>query len=284
MEIPFKKAKGFLSLQVTVNGSADLNLLLDTGAPNIALFDTPATKPLNLSTQSVERFDSSPDASTITAQTARGLTFDFRGLILRNHSAAVVPLDVTPCASTIQASGIDGVIGYDLLRRYVVEIDFDRDVMTLHEPGTYTHQVTGKVVPLLVRNFKPVVMATWTNESAKQIPLELHLDTASSAGLEIYAKGRPGLTAPSDAHDGRPNCMLGGLVPKKMGGSTSVMAGPVTWSRLTTTYVASMDDPWDGVLGAGARAEYNVIFDYAGRRLVLEQRAVAREASEPRQH
>lgn len=42
----------------------------------------------------------------------------------------------------------DGILGYDLFRRYVVEIDYDARVLRLHEPTTYRYRGHGALVKL----------------------------------------------------------------------------------------------------------------------------------------
>ncbi len=52
-------------------------------------------------------------------------------------------------------AAVDGFVGYDFLRRYVVRIDYDSHTLTLYEPKEFNYTGAGSVLPMKLRRRLP---------------------------------------------------------------------------------------------------------------------------------
>lgn len=184
-----------------------------------------------------------------TPATVGSLRFD--GERLDALPVAVANLDA-------RAPGFDtpivGVIGADVLGRYVVDIDFSPCRVTLHAPGR-APRLTGAVLPLAMVEGRPTVRAA-VSDGARAMSGPFVLDTASLAAVRLAVADRK----PDDRGDPR-------------------QAAP-TWIRALSVAGALFEKPpaaravelppgLAGALGTGVLSRYHVRIDIPGGRLTL---------------
>ena len=267
IEIPFREAKDFLVLRARVNGSRSVDLLLDTGASALFMFETEAVKAAGLSAR-----DAGFIMPGIKGQIHEQLDLDFGGLILHDQTALVVPLSVFDCPGKTRDAGVDGVIGYDLFRRFVVEVDFDRSVMTLHDPSRFVYRGSGLQLPLHFQGRLPGVFGTWTGQTGAPMPLNVLLDTGASSELVVFENDAEERRAPLNAQPSEPGCMAGRTLERKQGPSTDLNIAGNRIEIGRTEYAKELNERWTGLLGAQVLNRYKLIFDYSRRKLMLELR------------
>ena len=66
---------------------------------------------------------------------------------------------VPACSALARSCGafVDGIVGHDLLKRYVMRIDFDSRTLALFEPEKFDYDGPGTTLPLEVRKGVPVM-------------------------------------------------------------------------------------------------------------------------------
>jgi hypothetical protein len=80
----------------------------------------------------------------------------------------------------------DGVIGYDFINQFVVEIDYRNRVMNLYSPRTYTYSGSGEIIPLLLdRRRTPLVRTKIIMEGRAPVEAELEVDTGADGTFLI---------------------------------------------------------------------------------------------------
>ena len=71
---------------------------------------------------------------------------------------------------------IQGILGYDLFRRYVVRVDFERELLTLYRPGDFRYEADGEILELSFSQRKPYVTAEVILHDGTSVPVKLHVD------------------------------------------------------------------------------------------------------------
>lgn len=102
---------------------------------------------------------------------------------------------------------INGILGYDFLSRFVVEVDYDRQKVTFHDPQTFRYQGPGVTIdaPLKYRTFSlPVTLdgryqSLWTVDlgsyhSSIHYPFAEKHGLLDRSGVDIVSQGMAGLT------------------------------------------------------------------------------------------
>jgi hypothetical protein len=65
--------------------------------------------------------------------------------------------------SEVYGFHVDGIIGYSFLRRYIVGIDYDQNLISVYEPGLFVYPKSGSKIPATFTTI-PVIEQTITDE------------------------------------------------------------------------------------------------------------------------
>jgi|JI10StandDraft_1071094.scaffolds.fasta_scaffold243811_2 hypothetical protein len=122
VSIPISIKGGKLHLQGAINGSDTLNMIFDTGA------DINAVYPSAMRSGVALKFDgTTTNAGTggvTTRQTSSDNRLDVAGLRWEHEPMLFIEKQADPA---------DGIVGYTVFQEKMVEIDFDRMLMTIHD-------------------------------------------------------------------------------------------------------------------------------------------------------
>src|SRR4030095_3241468 len=157
IEIPFRLVENVVWLQVRLNNSRPLNFMLDTAAGADAV-NRRVAEELHLplvemgSTANVGAGDGvTRVAFTPSVQISLG---DVNYI---DSQVGAIPLDGV---SRGFGEPFDGALGYDLLRRWVVTIDYQQHKLVLHSNTTFEYQGSGHTIPLRVSRGVPIANGT----------------------------------------------------------------------------------------------------------------------------
>jgi len=277
---------GLIFLRARVNDSQPMWFALDSGASFPFVIDTRQARALGLKLQDNLKLEGGAGAGTFEAAMTRGVSVKFDGLEFANQTAAVFALD---SLEAIAGRHLDGLVGRDLLSRYVVEIDYLGKTVSLYNPQTYTYSGDGQSILLTLRGDYLLVPAKI--EMPGRPPLEGQFLVDTGGGFvtvilnTLVARSR-GLPAPTQtAVLDRSLSGLGGELRLLVSRATSLALGTLV-IREPVVYVsqdrggALASPDFDGVIGGEILRRFKVIFDCARRRLILEPNALYTEPLE----
>ncbi len=187
------------------------------------------------------------------------------------------------------------MLGYDFISRFVVEIDYVNNTVSLHEPKSYKYSGSGEVIPLTLLEDDsggkvPLVRVKIMQQGRAALEGKFIADTAvrsavsfntpfvdankllQSAGQTIQVPlGAGAMVRESKQSIGRvPNIQFGRFTFKK----------PVAiYFQDKQGIVASPE--FDGVIGNEILRRFKVIFDYSRQQMILEPN---RYISEPEEY
>lgn len=292
LKIPFELYNNHIYLQVGVNGSKPLSFIFDTGAPN--LINSKQAKALGLKLKFVGK-SSGLGENEVDVHSAKGITFQLAGVSLAGQQAAVIPLaNVEACASEIaidekgqlrkcgpndpscQKRVIDGVLGHEFFKRFVVEINYQTRLINIYSPQNYKYQGSGEEIHLEMEDQNVFVQARLTT-AGRAVRGRFMIDTGLAQSLLLT---RPFIEAnkllPPITELTRFNvCGIGGYSEILLGTLNSLQVGNITVSEPVTGYSQAQagrltESIYDGTIGNAILRHYKVIFDYNRRRMILE--------------
>lgn len=273
IRLPFKVGN-FVTIPVRINKSDTMDFILDTGAPVIGLMGTDLVDRLGLDRGRSVRVGGSGSGQSPSANLVEGLTVSVGDVQIFDQTAAELPWEEISFIEFEEEPDFEGIIGYDLLKRYVVRLDFDQNVMTLYKPDSYEYEGTGKSLPLEMSQRKPYTHAGVTLSDGQDVTVKLHVDLGSRSHLSLIPGSLPQITLPADAvrADGvglsrSVQGYRGRVEELRLGAHTlkSVVTKFHTWGHATA-------NGRQGVLGLRVLERFNVIFDYPRNRMILETR------------
>jgi len=266
--VPFALINNHIYLDVTLNGKGPFRLLCDTGGQNVV---TPGlAKELGLKTEGAIQGHGSGEKSEDVGLT-KVETIRIGEATLTNQVFAV--FDFTALGE-VEGLPLSGLVGYEVFKRFVVAIDYERRRLTLTLPEAFQYSGTGTTVPFQFDGQSPQVEGELDG-----LPGKFDLDTGSRSSLTILAPFaeshglkavyRPKVEAITGWGVGGPSR---GLITRakvlKLGSVT--VSGPLT--ELSLQKRGSFTDPYvAGNVGGGVLKRFNIIFDYSRQRLIFER-------------
>jgi hypothetical protein len=278
VQLPFTMEANHIILQVQVNGHAPIGFLVDTG-DCCETINTPRAAAFGLS--SYGSTASYGGGNLAQFSYASGATFTFPGMEL--HNQHVDMLDQTGLEKALGVP-LGGLLGYDFLSRFVVEIDYDAKIMTLHKPSSWHYTGHGVIVPITFDGGIPYLEAQISVPTQPAILAHMCMDFGAAdtmtfnspfvqkhnlvdlAGTDTRANKPAGLEKQFFAQTN----MRGHIDVFRVGG---LVAESIPVSLSANTSGAYSDDIFDGTVGEGIYTRYHVFLDYPHHRAIFEPTA-----------
>lgn len=280
IELPFRAGPGGLVLvRGRVNDRAEVDFILDTGAPVSLLLNGPdATRALALDTRNARKLGPSDNPASPVGVIAPDFTFDFGAVRLAGLSVVVMDDAQLPCPERFKAIDFSGVIGADLFKRFRIEVDHGAQRVRLHPPGAWQPGAQAARLPLHFHDGHVYIDAGLRLQNGGRgeavAPLRLHLDTGKSTGLALIAGSRPELVMPAEGAVQRA-CLVAGTLESRVGAPVELEFGALRTTIAAPLYEAPnrlLAAHRHGAIGIEVLSRYRFTVDYPGRQLVLQAR------------
>ena len=276
--IPFDFDSAHIIFKASINGRPEIWWLLDTGADQQVIN---ATRMAGFGLKSYATTQTTGGGGTADYEFASGATFTLPGVELKDQHVAVI--DQTGLERALGIP-LGGLLGYDFISRFVVEIDYDKKLLTLYDPATWKYRGSGFIVPVVFDNGIPFTRATISVPTKPSIPAYFVLDFGAQETMTLtspYVKAHDlaRLAQTSDTVN-RPTGLehqffsqnnVRGRVEKLTIGKMTVTDIPINMSVNTEGAYAS--ESFSGTVGESIYRRYHVFLDYARARIIFEPTA-----------
>jgi hypothetical protein len=274
VSIPFRLLNNHIYVEASINGSAPLPFLFDTGATDI--LEDGAAKQLGIAVEGAlpgGGFGDKIEAFGL----AKVKSVSLGGLTLQDQVFGTVSL--TGLIS-IEGANSSGLLGYEFVKRAVLSIDYAKRVMTFTKQDTFHPPAGAEPIPFTFNAHIPMVSGTLDGFDG-----EFELDTGSRGALTVMAPFATahGLVARYNAHRratvgygvGGPSTALLARAGKLVLGGVTIDA-PVT-EIVTDKGGAAEAARTAGNVGGDLLKRFTVTLDYAHKTLWLQPNALAAE-------
>ena len=185
-KIKFKLINNIIAIPVEING-VTLSFLLDTGVSKPIIFNflnvSDTLKIKNTETISLRGLG---EGESVDALKSKRNIIKIGDAINLNQDLYAV-YDVNLNFAPRLGFPVHGIIGYDLFKDFVVEINYSNKFLRLTQPKKYTYKKCKKCERLNLEfyNSKPYINAeVWTNK--RIIPVKLLIDSGGSDALWLF--------------------------------------------------------------------------------------------------
>src|SRR5262245_49401151 len=200
LNVPFKIFNNHIYLQVSVNNSKPLWFLLDTGAGNI--INHRHAQPLGLKLTKAGQTIGVGEG-TADFFWANKVSFNLAGITVKDQKFAVISLEnVEDCLTKLDVDStgqittrtqardkgehpIDGVLGFEFFKLFVVEIDYVAQAINLHDPESYRYEGEGERIPFEIRGNHIFAQAQITAGAQSALPGLFLIDSGSAVGVVL---------------------------------------------------------------------------------------------------
>lgn len=271
--IPFELDGNTIVVLARVNDSAPLKFIFDTGA-GITIFNSRHAESLGLKAQKT-KVKVNGVGGSVGGKLLREVSLSLPGVKVTNQLMTTLSFENFPC----EYKNLGGVLGYDFIKEFVVEIDYQAQTISLFDPKTYNYAGRGETIPLLLKR-TPFVPAKIALTGGKPIEGLFEIDTGSDGTLSVaapFVKKHGLLNAVRQQMKNRERGMGGEsenvevrLASLQLG--SFVLKSPIVSFSLATAGTLTNTDN-DGPLGNEVLRRFKVTFDYSRRRMMLEPNA-----------
>ena len=275
--IKFKSASNLIIIPVTINESDTLNFILDTGVRFPIITELPFINKLNLNYMMPIQIKGLGEGVDLTAYRSGNNTMNIEGLTARNQEVQMI-IDENFQISHMLGMPVHGLIGFNLFKDYVVNIDYINEKITLYKPEYYKYRDRKKdiILPLQLDNNKPFVYTSIVTDNMQEVPVKLLVDTGASDAIWLSEKSDERLHYPENHIETFLGKGLSGDLYGIKGRIDGIWVGPLILAKPIVAFPNSeiIDDlissnDRNGTIGAEILRRFNVTFDYRNNRLTL---------------
>lgn len=270
--VPFELHRNKILIPVEINGTV-VELILDSGSPPLVLASPDDLDRLGLA-----------EAGRVTVRGAGGgralqgrVAVDLEARIGGAPVAVAQAVALGLAEDFRESAGrpYQGIIGLDLFRQWVTELDFEANVLRLYDPDEFEYQGPGTSLPLRIEGGHPHARGWITvgNEPAREV--ELVLDTGARHAVAITSEALPNLAFPADTVRDELGRGASGVIDGLVGRIRELRLG----RQAIRDVVSTFPDPGEGVtpgaqvsIGTELLRRFRVVFDYPHDRVILEPR------------
>ena len=277
-ELSFRLEHDLIIIPVVVDDTEEMNFILDTGTDSPVILNRKYIKHLELPLGKHMSFQGAGERAEARGQVINGMSLQIADAYAA-HIGGVV-LEKNPL-SNLRVGGIKvhGVLGASLFSNFAVEIDYQQQVLRLHQNQQFTEEASFSVHEMQVSRSRPILKSELQCNS-QQYEVNLMIDTGSSNALLIYDHTMFG-------YDHLPSENIGkGYCGNVRAAKAQVEKLTLVEQQLTNvkaifpavnSYRAEENEITDreGTIGNALLKHFCVVFDYAGNTLYLRDKLPA---------
>lgn len=279
-EVPFEFANNFMVVEILFNNSLPLKFIFDTGAENTLLTQRAITDLLAVNYDRSIPLYGSDLTTELQAHVATDVSLQLGDdLTLNSHSLLVLDQDYFRFEEHTGME-IHGILGADILRRFVIHINFRARKITFQNPA---HFKTPKSYIQPVSEFdrhKPYLyINTLIQQADDDQNLKLLLDTGASLALLLYTGKDRSIELPEHCIRSNIGFGLGGQLEGAIGRTAEIAIGEQKLQHIVTCFQYLDEelivDPTtlnsrNGIMGNGISLKFDIVIDYIREKVYLK--------------
>ena len=264
--IPFEMVGNLVVIPIEIN-NVMTKFILDTGMPAMGGLITNYQKASTLNLNYVgEAQIGGAGGGFSKAKVAGGINFKIGNLEFSNQTFIVMPE-----TQNLSYFETDGVIGNEILTRFIVDINYDNQTITLTEPANYTPPRDAEEIKIPFESNYPFAKCSATLESGITIPLDMVLDLGASHNLSLVLGSQEKIVLPANDIKVSTGRGINSEVFGYMGRIKNFKIGSYSFDNPLVSFNENKLMPFEkeGNLGSGILRRFNITFDYKNKRIFI---------------
>lgn len=274
--IPFEVAIRHVILNVKVNNSHPLSFVLDTG-DQYAIINLDRARELGLTLQGAVRMGGAGSA-LFTGAFVRDASFSIQGLAGFSQPVTMA----LPIGNLSQGLGrdIDGIIGSEFIKEFVLELDYQARLIKLHDKDKFVYTGRGESILIRLNHGHPIIEAEVTPIGGDPIKGKFVLDIGSGGALALYSP----FVAERNLLGGTLKTIkafgagAGGEITGRIGRVSELKIGTFRIKNPVTLFSqdkagAFASSALAGNIGAQVASKFKIFLDYSRERIIFEPNA-----------
>lgn len=270
VDIPFEYENDFIVVEVLFNGTLPLRFIFDTGAEHTILTKKAVTDLFQVQYDRKFTIYGSDLSSVLYAYLARGITLKINRLVATNRNILVLEEDYFRFQE-FAGVNVQGILGSDLFRRFVVQINFRRQIISFIDPTSFEPPGSAyETIDIELERHKPYIHTDIiVSGDQNSVPARLLIDTGASLSLLLYTNTDLNVTLPPKVIRTNIGMGLGGYIQGALGRIEEIEFSPFELNGVVTSFQELQVDldtlrlaDRHGILGNHVLKRFTVYLDY----------------------
>lgn len=279
LHVPFEYTQGFIIIDVFLNGYLPLKFIFDTGAENTLILKKEITDLLGIPYSKKISIVGSDMSTVIYAYISRNVGLRISNSGSFRQDILILEEDLNNL-NEITGMNIDGIVGANLFKNLVLEIDFRKGKLIFHNPASYKGPKKGfNELTLSIKRNKPYLTCETALPNGKIVNVDLLLDTGASLNYLLHENTHPDIELPKYIIPGVIGTGIGGNLKGYLGKVGYLEIGEIKFEGLTTSF-QNLDESIleenqynrNGIIGNRLLDRFTVIINYPMEKLYLKPR------------
>jgi PDZ domain len=273
ISFPFEIFRGDIRYQCEVNGKP-VYMLLDDGYmwDQLLFWGSPRVDSLGFEYDgTVGVVGGGETDDSLFSKTASGITVTFPNVEFTNQSAVITPQS---SGTSTMWWGSEGQLSATLLKHFVVDINFDKMMITLIKPDEYKFDGQGAEVPWKPMGFGPwCIPLTLELVDGREITLKVLMDLGYNDQLQLWTGMENKIPIPEKSIPANLGTNIQGISTMGFEGRLPrINIGGYEIINPLVAYVSeedSKDAQYEAMIGLNLLSHFNLVFDYTRQRLII---------------
>jgi hypothetical protein len=281
VSMPIEVYNNLVVIPVMLNGALPLKFILDTGVRTAILTEKAFTDILNLSYSRKYTISGPGGEKLVDAYVTNNVSLELPGVLGRGHALLVLEEDYLELRNYL-GTDVHGILGYELFSRFIIEVDYEKKILTLMSPDRFKVRRKFKPIPIRIEDTKPYITTPIVLADGTQLTAKLLMDSGASHGLMLDPESDERIKVPDNSVSSVIGRGLGGEITGKVGRIRALQLGPYSLPGV----IANFPDPHsyfdslkagsaarNGAIGGEALSRFTVVFNFPKEEIYLKKNA-----------
>lgn len=279
VQIPIEVYNNLVVVPVVLNDALPLKFILDTGVRTSILTQKTFSDILNLPYSRKYTISGPGGDKLVDAYVTNNVSLDLPGISGRGHAMLVLAEDYLELRNYL-GTDVHGILGYELFSRFIIEIDYQKKLLTLMTPDRFHKRSKFQTLPMVIEDTKPYIVLPIVLHDGTAMEAKLLMDSGASHGLMLETTSDSRIKVPEQTVSSLLGRGLGGEIHGKVGRIKSLTIGTNTLENV----VANFPDPnsyidsikvgnifRNGAIGGEIMSRFTIIFNFPKERVYVKK-------------
>ena len=281
VQMPIEIYNNLVVIPVVLNKTLPLKFILDTGVRTAILTQKTFTDILNLPYSRKYTISGPGGEKLVDAYVTNNVTLDLPGIQGRGHAMLVLEQDYLELRNYL-GTDVHGILGYELFSRFIVQIDYEKKILTCTTPDRFRKSRKFQTIPMKIEDTKPYIITPIYFQDGTNINAKLLMDSGASHGLMLDPATDQRITVPAHVVSSVIGRGLGGEIVGKVGRIRSIEFGTYKLNNA----IANFPDPnsysdsikignvfRNGAVGGEIMSRFTIVFNFPQEEIYIKKNA-----------
>lgn len=274
--IPFEMVGSYVVINVKINDSSPLNLILDSGIRNTIITELEPSDKITLSFSDVKDMMGLGAGGILEAYTSNFNLLKIGKLKFQNKIVYVLKNDVFNL-SKHSGSKINGLIGVDFFQDHIVEIDYSSKHIRFYESTNFEAPKGYEMMPITIESQKMFVELSVVESDSTRKQVKMLMDTGAELNAWFQTTSKESVRVPPKWVQGTIGEGLNGIITGKYSHIPQICFGNFCLKNAIVSFPDSAtitgivaNSRRDGTVGSQLLSRFNLFIDYKQKKFYFK--------------